>query len=234
MAEAQSLRAAAEMAAGDLLAVKSQLSEAEQNLCTAQADLYAAQQDRHMAQEQKAAANRELAQLRATSFRETASESHRLLTDLTIKLAQAEAETAEARTQASQSSVNAQHLQTALSDMRRELEIVYGLLSNSEGTHQDALRNLTGTLRDREIALAHLRHLLEKLREPPAPVQEDEDLKRRLTADTPSASTPGIQSSLSLPSLSSVSSPQSVRTVKSKAATKEVEDRKKRWSANWH
>ena len=67
-----------------------------------------------------------------------------------------------------------------------------------------------------------------RLREPPVPVKEDEDLKRKLTADTPSASTPGIQSCLSLPSLSSVSSPQSVRTVKSKPTPKEIEDRKKK------
>ena len=39
---------------------------------------------------------------------------------------------------------------------------VYSLLSNSEVVHQDAMRHLKGTIRDRELGMAHLRHLLEK------------------------------------------------------------------------
>ena len=231
-AQTRSLQATAEQTTAELLTARTQLSEAQQNLCKAEAELTAAQQACHTAQEQQTATEKQLLQLRTASSRESASESHRLLTDLTIKLAQAEADTAEARTHASQSNAETQHLHAALADARRELEIVYGLLSNSEGAHQDTLRHLKGTIRDRELAMAHLRHLLERLREPPSPTKEDEDLKRR-AADTPSVSTPGIQSCLSLPSLSTVSSPQSVQTVKSRTG-KDIEDRKKRWSANWH
>ena len=231
---ADGFEATAEKATADLRAAESQLGSTEERLRRAEADLSAAQHACHVAQEQKAAAEREILQLRSASSRESASESHRLLTDLTIKLAQAEADTSEARTQASQSNAEMQHLKAAFADTRRELEIVYSILSHSEGVHQNTLQHLKGTIRDRELAMAHLRHLLERLRQPPAPVQEDEGLKKQLAADTPSASTPGIQSCLSLPSLSSVSSPQSVQTVKSKPTAKEIEDRKKRWTTNWH
>jgi len=233
-AEAASLRATAEETSAELLTARSQLNEAERNLSVAEAKVAAVQEACNTALAQQADAEKQLLRFREASSPETASESNRLLTDLTIKLAQAEADTAEAKSQASKSNAEMQHLQSAFADARCELEVVYSLLSNSEVVHQDAMRHLKGTIRDRELGMAHLRHLLERLREPPVPVKEDEDLKRKLTADTPSASTPGIQSCLSLPSLSSVSSPQSVRTVKSKATPKEIEDRKKRWSANWH
>ena len=233
-AEAASLRATAEETSAELLTARSQLKEAQRDLSEAEEKVTAVQEACNTALEQQADAEKQLLRFREASSRETASESHRLLTDLTIKLAQVEADAAEARSQASKSNAEMQHLQSAFADARRELEVVYSLLSNSEVVHQDAVRHLKGTIRDRELAMAHLRHLLERLREPPVPVKEDEDLKRKQTADTPSASTPGIQSCLSLPSLSSVSSPQSVRTVKSKPTPKEIEDRKKRWSANWH
>ncbi|CAJ1430193.1 unnamed protein product [Effrenium voratum] len=144
----------------------------------------------------------------------------RLVTDLSIRLAKSEADGAEQRALLQKRTFDLEAVKGQLSSARRELEVVYATLADSS-----ELKNLKG-LRDRDLALAHLRHLMETLQDPPAPVKEDEGLKRRSIDSPATASTPNLQSSLSLPSLSSASSPVS--------KNREIEDRKKRWMAAPH
>jgi len=129
------------------------------------------------------------------------SERTRQLTQLSIKLARSEADHAEAKSQVDP-------LRSQVITARRQLEMAYVLLNPKEAPDPRA-----GS-RDRDLAVTHLWQVLERLRDVPQnPVEKLEKIHGNGAVESPSAmSTPNIQSSLSLPSLSSASSPCTTRS----------------------
>jgi len=122
------------------------------------------------------------------------SERTRQLTELSIKLARSEADHAEAKSQVDP-------LRSQVITARRQLEMTYVLLNPKEAPDPR-----TGS-RDRDLAVTHLWQVLERLRDVPQnSVEKLEKIHGSGEGESPSAmSTPNIQSSLSLPSLSSAS-----------------------------
>lgn len=172
---------------------------------------------------QLGAMDQEVQHLRASSSQEAAATARKDLGELSLQLARAQADTAEARTEARRHRSDTERLQAAFAHARKELELVYGVLGGLEGSHQDRVKNLTGALRDREAAIAHLHHIIEQFREPLAPIANDEDLIRRSSSQ--------LQQSRSVPSLSS---PARGPAPKTRAIGKDLEDKKRRWAAGWH
>eukprot|EP00930_Biecheleria_cincta_P053704 TRINITY_DN3933_c1_g1_i1.p1 TRINITY_DN3933_c1_g1~~TRINITY_DN3933_c1_g1_i1.p1 ORF type:complete len:541 (-),score=152.20 TRINITY_DN3933_c1_g1_i1:40-1626(-) len=213
----------AKAAAGEAAEAKEQLQSTNQALGEATSQLNSAQAELTDLKRQLGAMNQEVQHLRASSSQEAAAAARKDLGELSLQLARSQADTAEARTEARHHRSEAERLQAAFAHGRKELEIVYGVLSGLEGSHQDTVKNLKGALRDREAAVAHLYHILEQFREPLAPIASDEDLIRRSSAQ--------LQASRSMPSLSS---PARGPAPKSRAFAKDLEDKKRRWAAGWH
>ncbi|CAE8647750.1 unnamed protein product, partial [Polarella glacialis] len=188
----------------ELRSVRIELCEATSELSKNKVELQTAEQQATSAERQSAVAKKEVQQLRASSTVEVAAAARRDVSDLTVRLARSEADNAEARGEARRWKVEVDKFQGAFSHGRGELELVYGVLAGLEGNHQDAVKGLKGTIRDREVALAHLYHLLETFRAPLAPVAVDEGLRRSPSSRSASTMSPEaskMQSSLSLPSL---------------------------------
>jgi len=225
-AAAEALRVSqqeANAAAEEAAEAKGQLRSTTQALGEATSQLNSAQAELTDLKRQLGAMNQEVLHLRVSSSQDAAAAARKDLGELSLQLARSQADTAEARTEARRHRSDAERLQAAFAHGRKELEIVYGVLSGLEGSHQDTVKNLKGALRDREAAVAHLHHILEQFREPLAPIASDEDLIRRSSTQ--------LQASRSVPSLSSHARGPAP---KSQAIAKDLEDKKRRFSAGWH
>lgn len=209
--ELEKSRAAEEAATAQASSTRMALHVAEEELARLKAELASSNQ---LLQVKQAQVVGPVATATADPVKE--SQRSRQLTDLSIKLARAEAEVSEVKSQV-------EPLTAQLGMARGQLEVAYGLLNKEKGT-----------TRDRDLAVTHLWQVLERLQEVPHPEEKNE--KKFGLSDSPSAmSTPNIQSSLSLPSLSSASSP-SVRS-RSKPTSGGPEPSRERtvqrWTAPW-
>mmetsp|Transcript_79383 Transcript_79383/g.125229 ORF Transcript_79383/g.125229 Transcript_79383/m.125229 type:complete len:448 (-) Transcript_79383:103-1446(-) len=211
--ELEKSRAAEEAAAAQASSTRMALHVAEEELARLKAELATSNQ---LLQEKQAAATAATAATAADPMKE--SQRSRQLTDLSIKLARAEAEVSEAKSQV-------EPLTAQLGMARGQLEVAYGLLNKEKGT-----------TRDRDLAVTHLWQVLERLQDVAHPEEKNE--KKLGLSTSPSAmSTPNIQSSLSLPSLSSASSPSVRSRSKPSGGPEPREPRERtsvqRWTAPW-
>jgi len=216
----------------DLKLAKSDVEQAASELSSAKAELATVQKTLGTVEKQGAMARQEVELLRSNGSQDAMAEARRAVSDLTIKLARAEADKSEARTETKQCRLEIEKFEAMFQHARKELELVYGVLHGVEGNHQEHLQHLKGTVRDRELALAHLHHLLERFRAPLAPVVADEELRLK---DQSSPSKASLQSSASMPSFPGAS-PQgnAAGSRGGRSLAKEMEDRKRRWAAAWH
>lgn len=211
--ELEKSRAAEEAAAAQASSTRMALHVAEEELARLKAELATSNQ---LLQEKQAAATAATAATAADPMKE--SQRSRQLTDLSIKLARAEAEVSEAKSQV-------EPLTAQLGMARGQLEVAYGLLNKEKGT-----------TRDRDLAVTHLWQVLERLQDVAHPEEKNE--KKLGLSTSPSAmSTPNIQSSLSLPSLSSASSPSVRSRSKPSGGPEPREPRERtsvqRWTTPW-
>lgn len=211
--ELEKSRAAEEAAAAEASSARMALHVAEEELARLRPELATSNQLLQVKQAQAP-----MAPMASTAPVDAVKESERSrqMTDLSIKLARAEAEVSEVKSQV-------EPLTAQLGMARRQLEVAYALLNKEKGN-----------TRDRDLAVTHLWQVLERLQEVPHPEEKNE--KKLGLSDSPSAmSTPNIQSSLSLPSLSSASSP-SVRSRSNPTGGGPEPSRERaaqRWTAPW-
>eukprot|EP00933_Yihiella_yeosuensis_P041518 TRINITY_DN35904_c0_g1_i1.p1 TRINITY_DN35904_c0_g1~~TRINITY_DN35904_c0_g1_i1.p1 ORF type:complete len:550 (-),score=144.44 TRINITY_DN35904_c0_g1_i1:160-1809(-) len=235
---AEKLRLASEAeldeARANLGTMKSELDQAADQLSSTKAQLSKAVAS---SEDRLAAALKQVEQLRESAGFEAIAAARAQAADLTVKLARADADVAEARAEARRRRANEESLHAAFASCYAELQAVYGVLAGLEGSHQEQMKGLKGTIRDKEIALAQLYNLLQRFREPLAPVAVDEGLLRSPSKSSGSPSkAPKLPHSQSAPNISSglPPAPPIPQKGSQRSLGSSVEDKQRLWAAKWH